>query len=71
MEANSEKRVGVVVRYLSGRGFGFLKDIDSNIEYFFHISSVPDRLIVETMRVTFKLGPGKDGRTMAFEIEKL
>lgn len=53
---------GVVSRYNSGRGFGFIKDENDGIEVFFHISRVKNRVEpAPGLRVKFSRELGEKG----------
>ncbi len=51
---------GVVKFFDETKGFGFIKDCESNKEYFVHVSGLIDR-IKENDEVTFELQEGKRG----------
>jgi CspA family cold shock protein len=51
---------GKVKFFNETRGFGFIKDSDSDNEYFVHISGLKDK-IKENDDVTFDLQEGKKG----------
>ncbi|OQX96860.1 MAG: cold-shock protein [Bacteroidetes bacterium 4572_117] len=51
---------GTVKFFNDTKGFGFIKDSESNNEYFVHVSGLIDE-IREDDRVTFELKEGKKG----------
>jgi len=51
---------GTVKFFNDSKGFGFIKDDDSDNEYFVHVSGLNDR-IKENDQVTFELKEGKKG----------
>jgi cold shock protein len=51
---------GTVKFFNDSKGFGFIKDGDSSIEYFVHVSGLNDE-IKENDEVTFDLQEGKKG----------
>jgi CspA family cold shock protein len=51
---------GTVKFFNDAKGFGFIKDADSDKEYFVHSSGLKDR-IKENDEVTFDLENGKKG----------
>jgi len=51
---------GVVKFFNETKGFGFIKDKDSEKEYFVHVSGLVDE-IKEKDEVTFELQEGKKG----------
>ncbi|MGV3538373.1 MAG: cold-shock protein [Rufibacter sp.] len=51
---------GKVKFFNDSKGFGFIKDADSNEEYFVHVSNLVDE-IRENDEVTFDLKEGKKG----------
>lgn len=51
---------GIVKFFNETKGYGFIKDEDSNNEYFVHISGLVDE-IRENDEVTFDLQDGKKG----------
>jgi cold shock protein len=51
---------GIVKFFNDEKGFGFIKDENSNQEYFVHVSGLVDE-IRENDRVTFELKEGKKG----------
>ena len=51
---------GTVKFYNNLKGFGFIKDADSDQEYFVHATALIDK-IKEDDTVTFKLEEGKKG----------
>ena len=55
---------GTVKFFNESRGFGFIKDAESNKEYFVHASGLIDR-IKEGDEVTFELQEGKKGLNAA------
>jgi tetratricopeptide (TPR) repeat protein/cold shock CspA family protein len=53
---------GTIVRYISGKGYGFIKDENDGAEVFFHVSRVRDRIEpVPRMRVKFSREMGGKG----------
>lgn len=55
---------GIVKFFNESRGFGFIKDSESDKEYFVHASGLVDR-IKEGDEVTFELQEGKKGLNAA------
>ena len=53
-------KTGTVKFYNEFKGFGFIKDDDSDKEYFVHSSGLKDT-IRENDKVTFELAEGKKG----------
>ena len=51
---------GTVKFFNVSKGFGFIKDADSDNEYFVHVSGLKDK-IKENDEVTFELQEGKKG----------
>ncbi|HAN19766.1 MAG: cold-shock protein [Bacteroidetes bacterium GWC2_33_15] len=51
---------GIVKFFNETKGFGFIKDKESNNEYFVHVSGLIDK-IKENDEVTFDLQEGKKG----------
>ena len=51
---------GIVKFFNETKGFGFIKEEDSNKEYFVHVSGLVDE-IRENDEVTFELQEGKKG----------
>ena len=51
---------GTVKFFNETKGFGFIKDDDSNEEYFVHVSGLVDK-IRENDNVTFELQDGRKG----------
>ena len=51
---------GTVKFFNDSKGFGFIKDVESEIEYFVHVSGLNDE-IRENDEVTFDLQEGKKG----------
>ncbi|MBI2257377.1 MAG: cold shock domain-containing protein [Flavobacteriia bacterium] len=51
---------GIVKFFNESKGFGFIKDEDSNKEYFVHISGLVNK-VRENDQVTFDLQEGKKG----------
>ncbi|MBN1183641.1 MAG: cold shock domain-containing protein [Bacteroidales bacterium] len=51
---------GTVKFYNDSKGFGFIKDVETEKEYFVHSSGLKDR-IKENDEVTFDLAEGKKG----------
>jgi len=51
---------GKVKFFNESKGFGFIKDNDSNTEYFVHVTGLVDK-IKEDDQVTFELKEGKKG----------
>ena len=53
---------GTIARYISGKGYGFIKDENDSAEVFFHISRVRDRIEpVPGLRVKFSREVGEKG----------
>ena len=52
---------GKVKFFNTTKGFGFIKDNDSDKEYFVHVSGLNDKSIKEGDEVTFELQEGKKG----------
>jgi len=53
---------GTIVRYISGKGYGFIKDENDGAEVFFHISRVRDRIEPASgLRVKFSREVGEKG----------
>jgi cold shock protein len=55
---------GIVKFFNNSKGFGFIKDKDSNKEYFVHASGLIDQ-VTENDEVTFELVDGKKGLNAA------
>jgi len=51
---------GIVKFFNESKGFGFIKDTESNVEYFVHISGLKDE-VRENDNVTFDVQQGKKG----------
>ena len=51
---------GIVKFFNSSKGFGFIKEDESNVEYFVHVSGLIDE-INENDRVVFDVQQGKKG----------
>lgn len=51
---------GTVKFFNDSKGFGFIKDDNSNTEYFVHVSGLIDE-VRENDRVTFELQEGRKG----------
>jgi cold shock protein len=51
---------GIVKFFNDSKGFGFVKDAESNTEYFVHVSGLIDQ-IRENDEVSFDLQEGKKG----------
>lgn len=51
---------GIVKFFNETKGFGFIKEEDSNKEYFVHVTGLIDK-IKENDQVTFELKEGKKG----------
>jgi cold shock protein len=58
--SNSSMNNGTVKFFNDTKGFGFIKDANSNDEYFVHVSGLNDE-IRENDEVTFDLQEGKKG----------
>lgn len=52
--------IGTVKFFNDSKGFGFIKDENSNTEYFVHVSGLIDE-VRENDRVTFELQEGRKG----------
>ncbi len=52
---------GKVKFFNTTKGFGFIKDNDSDKEYFVHVSGLNAKAIKEGDEVTFELQEGKKG----------
>ena len=52
--------IGTVKFFNETKGFGFIKDENSNTEYFVHVSGLVDQ-IRENDRVSFELQEGRKG----------
>jgi uncharacterized membrane protein YsdA (DUF1294 family)/cold shock CspA family protein len=61
---------GVVVEWFDERGFGFIAPEAEGPKVFFHASSLRNHYARAQVgdKVTFTEGPGKDGKTAAFDI---
>ena len=57
---------GIVKFFNETKGFGFIKEEDSNKEYFVHVSGLVDE-IRENDEVTFELQEGKKGLRKKFK----
>lgn len=53
-------KTGTVKFFNETKGFGFIKETDTNQEYFVHVSGLVDK-INENDQVTFDLKEGKKG----------
>lgn len=62
-------RKGTVDYFDSSKGFGFIKEIDSNEKYFFHISNLIDE-VKEGNLVTYELEKGPKGMN-AVRVKKI
>jgi CspA family cold shock protein len=54
------KMTGVVKFFNDAKGFGFIKDQESQNEYFVHVTGLQDK-IYENDEVSFELTEGKKG----------
>jgi CspA family cold shock protein len=52
--------IGTVKFFNDSKGFGFIKDENSNTEYFVHVSGLVDE-VRENDKVTFELQEGRKG----------
>ncbi|MFC5269866.1 cold-shock protein [Adhaeribacter terreus] len=52
--------IGTVKFFNDSKGFGFIKDDNSNTEYFVHVSGLVDE-VRENDKVTFELQEGRKG----------
>ena len=52
--------IGTVKFFNETKGFGFIKDDNSNTEYFVHVSGLVDE-VRENDKVTFELQEGRKG----------
>lgn len=52
--------IGTVKFFNETKGFGFIKDDNSNTEYFVHVSGLVDQ-IRENDKVTFEIQEGRKG----------
>lgn len=59
-EEFSPIRTGKVEFYNDTKGFGFIKDIDTQVKYFFHVNGLIDE-VVENDKVSFELEQGMKG----------
>jgi uncharacterized membrane protein YsdA (DUF1294 family)/cold shock CspA family protein len=61
---------GVVVEWFDERGFGFIQPEAPGPKVFFHVSSLREHYARAQVgdKVTFTAGPGKDGKSAAFDI---
>jgi len=63
---------GTVKRFLSDKGFGFLKPDDGTEDIFFHVSALSRSGITDVLegdRFTFEIGEGRDGRSAAMNLK--
>ena len=60
---------GTVKFFNETKGFGFIKEIDSDTEHFVHVSGLVDR-IKEGDKVEFELSEGKKGLN-AVKVKKI
>lgn len=60
MKTTTELKTGVVKFYQEQKGFGFIKDDDSNDEIFVHATGLKEK-IRQNDRVTFEVQQGKKG----------
>ena len=58
---------GVIKRYFSNRGFGFVRADGEKSDRFFHVTDcdVDDEDLIGGRRVEFEVGAGRDGRPIA------
>ena len=55
-------RNGILVFFNDSKGYGFIKDTETDEKYFVHINNMIDD-IVENNKVTFEIEPGPKGMT--------
>ena len=65
----SNTRNGIVSFFNKEKGFGFIKDTDSEESIFVHISQLKDQ-VTENDKVTFEIGSGPKGPT-ANDVKKI
>lgn len=68
-----KKRKGVCVRW-GGRGFGFIQDLETQVEYFCHISCVENRIgLAPGTQVEFEIAAfsSKSGAPVAVFVKLL
>jgi cold shock CspA family protein len=71
-EMTTTKQVGTVKFRKTERGFGFIKPDDDSTDVFLHVSQVPKGIIFDPdqkARVTYEIGPARDGRQHAIRVE--
>lgn len=64
--------LGVVKRWVSERGYGFIKPDDGGADVFLHVT-IAERAgleIAEGDRLRFETMPGRDGKPRALSIER-
>ena len=59
--SNEKSLTGTVKFFNEAKGFGFIKENDSEAEHFVHISGVNENTLNENDEVTFELVEGKKG----------
>ena len=60
--SNTNTRSGKVKFFDIAKGFGFIKDSETNQEYFVHVSNLDTREeLRENDKVTFEIAEGKKG----------
>lgn len=62
-------RKGIVDYFDTSKGFGFIKEVDSNEKYFFHVSALEDE-VKEGNLVTYEIEKGMKGMN-AVRIKKI
>jgi len=58
--ANTEQLIGVVKFFIEDKGYGFVTDEDSGVDYFFHVSKNTVK-VEKGQSVSFDAEPGKRG----------
>lgn len=53
-------RKGVVIKYSDSKGYGFIRDLETQKSYFVHASNIHDR-VTENNIVSFEIGKGAKG----------
>jgi len=69
MSHDVERRRGTILANYHRKGYGFVLDAVTNQTYFFHVTDVIDRKVLQRdQAVTFSIGIGTKGREKALKI---
>jgi len=70
--SDDERKIGIIVKFISQKGYGFIEDEFDRKDYFFHINELPQGILPEEGdKFSFVPSLSKYGKTQAKNLQPM